>query len=224
MFARKTSNFTLIELLVTIAIIAILAGMLLPVLQSAREKAKTIKCANNLNAIYKGFAVYVTDYNDQIFWGVDLADSNYYMDCYVYGGRSTGNCYSGVQGNLFEYYVPRPLNAYVSNLIDIFHCPKDVSSHAEWNNSSKFNQVGNSYAFNWYLRNTKITSVPLVSSLTLFTEATAAEGSLSNYRWHGDKVNGCFLDGHLEFLWVPPLSDSESLWWHGKYPAPSSVN
>ncbi len=56
--------FTLIELLVVICIIAILASMLLPALQSARESASTATCISNLGQFAKAFQMYATSYND----------------------------------------------------------------------------------------------------------------------------------------------------------------
>ncbi len=62
----KISSFTLIELLVVVAIVAILAGMLLPALNQARNRAKEINCTNRMREISKAVFMYADTYDGYV--------------------------------------------------------------------------------------------------------------------------------------------------------------
>ena len=82
-FHRKQHRFTLIELLVVVAIIAILASMLLPTLNKAREKSMSIQCLSNTKQCALGINLYMSDFDSYFFssqtyaWGLKLRDGNY---------------------------------------------------------------------------------------------------------------------------------------------------
>jgi prepilin-type processing-associated H-X9-DG protein/prepilin-type N-terminal cleavage/methylation domain-containing protein len=61
--------FTLVELLVVIGIIAVLVGILLPVINKSRQNSLTLKCQTQLRQFYHGLSMYAVDHKGRLPWG-----------------------------------------------------------------------------------------------------------------------------------------------------------
>jgi prepilin-type N-terminal cleavage/methylation domain-containing protein/prepilin-type processing-associated H-X9-DG protein len=112
MKASRSHGFTLIELLVVVAILAILASMLLPALQRAKESARTSQCVSNLKQVGVALMLYAGD-SDGFLGPINTANlsPNYTMFDYLpKNGYLPTNTYS------------HPINGTTVG-VDVFRCP-----------------------------------------------------------------------------------------------------
>jgi prepilin-type N-terminal cleavage/methylation domain-containing protein len=143
--------FTLIELLVVVAIIAILAGMLLPALAKAKQQSYKAKCLNNLRQIGIGIKLYVDD-NRDIFPPATVSQYNSAVSAnldYIHGNWLGGNdplpAFLAAGGAPPPPATNRLLNNYVPAR-ETWHCPADrglFNFRPTW-----FAVAGNDYRFN----------------------------------------------------------------------------
>jgi prepilin-type N-terminal cleavage/methylation domain-containing protein len=106
--------FTLIEVLVVIAIIAILAGLLLPTLSSAKAKGRTAGCLNNLNQLALCFQMYSAENDGTLAENYQTGTNSWVRGDMKVLTDSTNETMIR-QGRLFPY----------GNNPAIYHCPAD---------------------------------------------------------------------------------------------------
>ncbi|MEM9882776.1 MAG: hypothetical protein AAF800_07655 [Planctomycetota bacterium] len=227
--------------MVVVAIIALLIGLLLPVLGSAREAARVVRCAAQHRQVNTASFAYLGDHDGVFYWRAQpIADvATRGMDYYGYGGRRNGNLSTDpfADGGLYFNQISRPLNPYVDETAEVFRCPGDTSPKVWAGGATHFDYVGNSYAFNCIghpdtplqrfdratatatpdvdagLAGQRISGVVSTVETTVYFEAAAYKAAGPDDGWHRKQHNISFADGHTSAEDLGNgVADSEWTW------------